>query len=138
MIRPNRVPVIIDLGIARCLDLDSITHTLNLMGPCTPVYAAPEQLLNQKQLINPRTDFFSLGIIILQLFLGHHPFDPRVLKNNNNIVENIVSNTFLQPRKSKTCSQAFEELVCCLLKKYQHHRFRNYKMISDFISDNWS
>jgi serine/threonine-protein kinase len=35
------------------------------MGPCTPLYASPEQLRNEKSMIDPRTDFYALGIIAL-------------------------------------------------------------------------
>jgi len=137
IIRPNKLPVIIDLGIARFLDLDSLTNTLNLMGPCTPIYAAPEQLSNRKQLINPRTDFFSLGIILLELLLGHHPFDPRVLKNGNSIVENIAADIFVSPKTSGTCSDPFNDLAIRLLKTNQYQRFRDYQIMQKFISDNW-
>lgn len=67
------MPCIIDLGIARFLDLESLTRTISPMGPCTPIYAAPEQLTNNKALIDPRTDFFGLGIIALELYLGVYP-----------------------------------------------------------------
>jgi serine/threonine-protein kinase len=65
IIRPNGVPCIIDLGIARFIDLESLTKTISPMGPCTPIYAAPEQLTNSKALIDPRTDFFGLGSLPL-------------------------------------------------------------------------
>lgn len=64
LITSNGTPKIIDLGIARQLDLNSLTHTLQARGPCTPFYAAPEQLSNRKTEIRPRTDQFNLGIII--------------------------------------------------------------------------
>jgi len=83
IIKPNGIPCIIDLGIARFLDLESLTKTISPMGPCTPIYASPEQLANNKNLIDPRTDFFALGIIGLELFLGIHPFDPIYVNNAN-------------------------------------------------------
>lgn len=56
LIRQNGPPKIIDLGIARLLDLESLTRTLAMRGPCTPIYAAPEQLANRKTEISVRTD----------------------------------------------------------------------------------
>lgn len=79
IIRPNRCPCIIDFGIARFLDMESITNTLQQMGPCTPLYASPEQLRNDKVMIDPRTDYYALGIIALELYLKCHPFDPAVV-----------------------------------------------------------
>lgn len=93
LITSNGKPKIIDLGIARLLDSESLTRTLNAVGPCTPVYAAPEQLRNRKAKIDHRTDQFNLGIIFVQLLLGgRHPFDPRCVGRGESIVANILNN----------------------------------------------
>lgn len=93
LITSDGKPKIIDLGIARLLDSESLTRTLNAVGPCTPVYAAPEQLRNRKAKIDHRTDQFNLGMIFVQLLLGgRHPFDPRVVGRGESIVANILNN----------------------------------------------
>lgn len=46
LITSNLEIEIIDLGIARMLDLKSLT--LAFRGPCTPFYAAPEQIMESK------------------------------------------------------------------------------------------
>ena len=51
-----------------------MTNTIQASGPCTPIYASPEQLANKKQSIDIRTDFYSLAIIISELIIGEHPF----------------------------------------------------------------
>lgn len=68
IIKTDGSPCIIDFGIARFLDLESITNTLNLRGPNTPLYASPEQLKNEKHIIDMRTDFYALGIILLEMY----------------------------------------------------------------------
>jgi serine/threonine protein kinase len=75
-------PRIIDLGIARFLDDTSLTASAAGRGPATLIYAAPEQLLNKKSMINVRTDFFLLGLLVLELMLGFHPFDPYGIMQN--------------------------------------------------------
>lgn len=74
MFRGDSIPVLVDLGIARQLDASSLTRTWLMQGPGTPIYAAPEQLLNEKHLIDWRADQFSLGVTLSIVFLGVHPY----------------------------------------------------------------
>lgn len=67
-------PVLTDFGIVRMLDQPTLTHAFMQMGPGTPAYAAPEQLNNEKTLIDWRTDQFGLGLVLTECLLGHHPW----------------------------------------------------------------
>jgi serine/threonine-protein kinase len=133
IIRKNGKPCIIDLGIARFLDLEALTKTIAPMGPCTPIYASPEQLTNNKNIIDHRTDFFGLGIISLELFLGVHPFDPTYLENHFSIVENILQNKFLLETKVIKADERMIELAGKTLRLQPFERFRNYKLFQAFI-----
>ena len=135
IIRPDGMPCIIDLGIARFLDLESLTKTISPMGPCTPIYAAPEQLSNNKNLIDPRTDFFGLGIIALELYLGVHPFDPVFVGNNYSIVENIMQNKYIVETSSVKPYDAITEIAKKTLQTQPYNRFRNYRMLNAFIAN---
>lgn len=134
IIRPSGLPCIIDLGIARFLDLEALTKTISPIGPCTPIYAAPEQLNNNKHLIDPRTDFFGLGIISLELFLGVHPFDPNIVGNHFSIVENILQNIYVLEKGVIKKNNSISELTNKTLRTQPYQRFRNYQMLMDFIS----
>jgi len=136
IIRPDNKPCIIDLGIARFLDLDSLTQTISPYGPCTPFYAAPEQLLNKKNSIDHRTDFFSLGIIALELYLGIHPFDPNYLGNKFSIAENIMQNIYLLENQTICKDSIISEFVYKTLQTQPYNRFRNYQMLQAFIAKN--
>jgi serine/threonine-protein kinase len=137
MIRNSNEVVIIDLGIARFLDLDSVTLTMGLRGPCTPIYAAPEQLTNNKRAIDKRSDFFVLGMISLELYLKHHPFDPVKVGNTNNIVENILMGKYIAPVQSSTCSKPFCELISSMLAVQPYKRFRDHRDLERFLNTNW-
>jgi len=134
IIRPDGMPCIIDLGIARFLDLESLTKTISPMGPCTPIYAAPEQLSNNKNLIDPRTDFFGLGIIALELFLSVHPFDPVYVGNHYSIVENIMQNKYIIETSAVERDDAIVEIANRTLQTQPYNRFRNYQMLNAFIA----
>lgn len=125
LITGNGKPKIIDLGIARLLDLESLTRTLAMRGPCTPVYAAPEQLLNRKTKIDFRADQFNLGIVTLQLLLkGDHPFDPTVVGSGVSTVENIIADNWA---KSKIHGLAHSQLQVIVRKLLGHEPFQRYR-----------
>ena len=67
-------PVLTDFGIVRMLDQPTLTHAFMQIGPGTPAYAAPEQLNNDKTLIDWRTDQFGLSVVLAECLLGHHPW----------------------------------------------------------------
>ena len=58
-----------DFGIARAIS-SSRTRTGVILG--TPNYMSPEQIMGQK--IDPRSDIFSLGVLLYQLLAGELPF----------------------------------------------------------------
>lgn len=65
---------VIDFGIVRLLDEESLTATSANFGPCTLGYGAPEQLKNVKPQINVRADLFSVGIVLYESLAGCHPY----------------------------------------------------------------
>ncbi len=63
-----------DFGIVRDLTKSSITKTYFVSGPGTPFFAAPEQLNNEKTLIDWRTDQFAIGVTLAIAHFGTHPY----------------------------------------------------------------
>lgn len=68
-------PVVLDFGIAKILDDESITRLATRQGTTmgTPGYMSPEQIKNSKT-IDHRTDIFALGVILFEALTGSAPF----------------------------------------------------------------
>ncbi|MBK9125885.1 MAG: serine/threonine protein kinase [Chloroflexi bacterium] len=67
-------PVITDFGLVRDLSATSLTHTWYNRGPGTPYYASPEQLNNEKHMLDWRSDQFGLGVTLTMCATGVHPY----------------------------------------------------------------
>ncbi len=65
---------LIDFGIARNLNLTSLTLTTAVIGPHTPGYGAPELFQYDKANISSKADLFSVGVVVYEAIFGSHPF----------------------------------------------------------------
>jgi len=83
---------LIDFGIARHLDLESLTKSNSPFGPCTIGYSASEQFRNRKKEIDIRADLFSIGVVCAEMISGSNPY----LKNAKDILE-VIKNIENRP-----------------------------------------
>jgi serine/threonine protein kinase len=66
--------VLTDFGLARPEnDPERLTVEGELVG--TPAYMAPEQAAGQTERVGPRTDLYSLGVVLYQMATGRLPFE---------------------------------------------------------------
>jgi serine/threonine protein kinase len=70
----GQTPVLVDFGLVRNLEMESLTQTWAQRGPGTPLFSPPEQLNNEKAYIDWRSDQFSLGVTLSIAGLGLHPY----------------------------------------------------------------
>jgi serine/threonine protein kinase len=76
---------VIDFGIAkatqgRLTDATVFTAVEQFMG--TPAYMSPEQAEMSSLEIDPRSDIYSLGVLLYELLTGKLPFDPCTLQQD--------------------------------------------------------
>ena len=64
-------PVLTDFGLVRLLDSHTQTSTGTVSG--TPAYMSPEQARGDK--VDHRTDIYSLGVVLYEMFAGVVPFE---------------------------------------------------------------
>ncbi|CAN5712045.1 Stk1 family PASTA domain-containing Ser/Thr kinase [soil metagenome] len=60
-----------DFGIARAVNVESVTQTSSVFG--TAAYVAPEQAQGQR--VDGRTDIYALGCVLFEMLTGQQPFD---------------------------------------------------------------
>ena len=70
IVTKENVAKIVDFGLARVVASTSATQSISSTG--TLPYMSPEQILGQT--IDQRSDIWSLGVILVQMIAGSHPF----------------------------------------------------------------
>jgi len=76
---------LIDFGVARFFDDQSVTYTGQLVG--TPLYMSPEQVTGRGA-IDARTDIYSLGLVLYELLTLRPPIEAT---NRENLLRTIVT-----------------------------------------------
>ena len=66
---------VLDFGVAKIerAATAGVPHTVVADNPGTPIYMSPEQLFGQP--LDPRSDIYSMGVILYQLSTGQRPYN---------------------------------------------------------------
>ncbi|HEX8474887.1 MAG TPA: protein kinase [Pyrinomonadaceae bacterium] len=131
MVRPDGYVKVLDFGIAKLTEQSSPddasehasallqTATGTVMG--TAAYMSPEQSLGQE--VDQRTDIFSLGVVLYELFTGRHPF--------RGSTPAATFDALLNREPTPLCGHdsglpdELERIVCRALEKERERRYQN-------------
>ena len=116
-----------DFGLAILKGDTGITEASSVVG--TPAYMSPEQISGK--MLSPKSDLFSLGVIIFELFSGKHLFlgaDAGQTLNNILNVKNDYLNEQLQP-----LAEHIRSLLSGLLQKDPADRFGSADQALEFL-----
>lgn len=106
-----------DFGIAKLPQTATLTHTGNVMG--TPYYMSPEQIEGKP--LDGRSDIFSLGVLMYELFTGVRPF---VGESIPAVVYKIMHKNPAPPSfVNKSLPETLDRVVEKALAKEPQHRF---------------
>jgi eukaryotic-like serine/threonine-protein kinase len=122
-LRPSGSPVIIDFGLARMLDMASLTATIDGAMIGTPAYFSPEQFKGTKHDIDHRTDLYALGVVIYQAAIGRHPSVQATMQTMNELSEAVcTSESYVNDAAFKALPQRLQLIVRRLLEKERAKR----------------
>lgn len=131
LIGQNALVKIVDFGLAAASsNLETrITRTGALIG--TPMYMAPEQVENRK--IDARTDIYSLGIMMYELFTGRPPY---VGDNAMAVIFQHVTGKAAPPRqRNPHISAALETIITKAMALVPEDRFQSMAALCDSLDE---
>lgn len=114
---------VLDFGLVKHLSErpeEQLTQTGLFMG--SPKYMAPEQI--QGGHVDPRTDIYSLGIIMYEMLAGKVPFDRPTSVNILMAHVGEPPPPMREVNPNLICSPVFEDLVMTCISKNPDERFR--------------
>lgn len=80
-----------DFGCARSISSYDITKVADFsMDKGTPIYASPEQLMNEKY--SSKCDVWSSGVLLFFIYFGYHPFVDSVAHNTLQKIKDLTEN----------------------------------------------
>lgn len=112
---------LVDFGLARMLQADTLTASGNVLG--TPHYASPEQLKGEA--IDRRTDIYSTGVMAYEMLSGRRPFEP-----DNSSISSIILKVIQQPAEPMNTDMSrllpeIESIVSRAMSKAPSERFQS-------------
>jgi len=128
VISPEGRPMLMDFGVARHMDLSTLTLTGSFRG--TPNYASPEQVKASHGGIDGRTDIYSLGVTLYEAVTGQVPFQGETTEQ---VFKKILDEEPPPPRRlNPFISRDLETVILTAMDKEPAGR---YASMADFAQD---
>lgn len=123
LITPDGQPHVLDFGLARLLEDHggpSISISNEVLG--TPAYMSPEQAAGSHDAVTPRSDVYSLGIILYRLLLGESPHS--LTGTHFQVMRRIAEQEVRLPRSvQQGFDRVLEAIILKCLLRSPHERY---------------
>jgi serine/threonine-protein kinase len=131
LLKQDFTPVVIDLGIAKIETPEATAITSPFFrSPCTPQYAAPEQLIGAGDEVTYKADQFAVGVIAYQVLTGHFPYGSYADSGEEELMQNFRDEKPLPIRTYvPEISEALERIILRLLAVQPYQRYRTARQI---------
>jgi len=148
LITQERIPKLLDFGIAKLMDPERSVETPTLTGVgqrmLTPDYASPEQFLGQT--ISTASDIYSLGAVLYELLMGQRPHrlevdSPAAMekaicevepdKPSTAVVRGSQDPPRLRRQRSRELSGDLDNIILTALRKEPQRRYTSVAELSD-------
>jgi serine/threonine-protein kinase len=123
---------LIDFGVARHLNLNSLTATGPYFGKFTPGYAPPEQFQNRKMDIDARCDLFALGVTLYECATGTNPYLVGA-RDALEVARRVQGSSLPRLQLSFTSASDFADLVSAMTQPRRDHRPATAQEAFDWI-----
>lgn len=132
---------LLDFGIAKLIDGadPSAALTQSSLGPLTPQYAAPEQLLGQP--VTTATDIYALGLVLYVCLTGAHPV-PAGTRSSADLLRSVLTEEPARPSRiaagagieRRMLEGDLDNVVGKALKKLPSERYLSAGQFSEDLS----
>lgn len=121
-------PRLVSFGLALAEEDDNAKGIGRFAG--TPLYAAPEQVAADLKLIGPRTDIWTLGVVMYQALAGKRPFSE---KSNLKSLFREITDVEPEPLRSNcpTVPEELERICLKCLSKNPADRYATAAVLAD-------
>jgi len=124
MIKRNGEVKIMDFGVALSRNLESLTLPGTVIG--TPSYMSPEQALGNP--LDVRSDIFSLGIVLYEMFAGMKPFQD---EKTSSLTAKIIKGKYLSPRRvNNDVPRNIQRIIKKCLRLKPHRRYESMQELA--------
>lgn len=131
---------LLDVGVARMNERETLTPDFSQEGPGTTAYSAPEVLRNDRDNQNVRTDLFSTGIVFFEATTGEHPFNQdgmsyrdAILEHNRKNLSGYLGNEVLEEALDRFYKRLTEYEPADRFRKAEHAAERLQDIVNRFL-----